>query len=108
MTTHLKKHWGFIQLLTTTNIAQRLALLKSITHDQLVVICEIVLNTLQGQLHVPPATINSLKRHKLLFRSLASPQLSQKKKKQIVQSNHKLIAKLLVAVYPLLETYIKQ
>ena len=107
MSAKLKQHWSFVHLLITTNSAQRLALLKTITNDQLAVLCEIVLNTLHGQLYVPPGTVKSLKRHKALLRGLASHDIRIHRKKALILKNHRLITRLLLTVQPLLETYIK-
>lgn len=107
MSAKLKQHWSFVHLLITTNSTQRLALLKTISDDQLAVLCEVILNTLQGHLYVPATTVKNLKRHKTLLRGLASHVIGRSKKKILVLKNHKLITKILVTVYPLLETYMK-
>lgn len=107
MSGKLKQHWSFIDLMITTNASQRLALLKTITDNQLAVLCEIVLNTLHGHLYVPPTTVKSLKRHKLLLRRLASRDISKSKKKKLIFKNHRLITNVLMAVHALLETYMK-
>ena len=108
MSAQLKNQWCFIQLLTSTSITQRLALLKTLTEEQLAVLCEIVLNILHGHLFVPPQTIQSLKRHKVFLRNLASKQVGKTQKKKSIFSNHRLIIQLLLAVKPLLETYVKE
>ena len=107
MSGKLKKHWSFVHLFISTNLAQRLALLKTITDDQVAVICEVVLNTLHGHLYVQPSTVKSLRRHKVLLRGLASHVYSKKKKRALILKYHRLITRLLVTLYPLLETYIK-
>ena len=107
MSAKLKRHWSFLHLLISTNLAQRLALLKTITDEQLAVICEIILNTLHGHLYVQPTTVNSLRRHKTLLRGLASHDLRNIKKKVLVVKYHRLIVKLLTTLYPLLETHMK-
>ena len=108
MSAQLKNQWCFIKVLTSTTLPQRLALLKTLTEEQLAVICEIVLNILHGHLFVPPETIQSLKRHKVFLRNLASKQVRQAKKKKSIFSNSRLIIQLLHAVQPLLETYVKE
>ena len=108
MSVQLKKHWNFIQLVISTSGPQRLALFKTITDEQLSVICEIVLNTLQGHLSVPPNTVKTLKRFKTFLRSLTLKDLSKVKKRKAVLSNHKVILLLLQAVQPVLETFVKQ
>lgn len=108
MSAQLKKNWCFIQLLMSTSIPQRLVLLKTLTDDQLAVICEIVLNILQGHLFVSPEIIKTLKKHRVFLRSLTSKPGSKGKKKKSLISNHRLIVKLLLTVHPLLETYVKE
>ena len=108
MSAQLKKEWCFIQLLTATSHQQSIALLRTLTEDQLAVLCEIVLNTIQGQLFVPTEIIKNLKRHKTFLRGIASPQWSKTKKKKTIVTKHKLIIYLLQSVKPLLETYIQQ
>ena len=108
MSAQLKKHWSFIQLLVSTPKPQRLALLKTLTDEQLGVLCEIVLNTLQGHLSVPPQTIQTLKRYKTFLRSLTLKQLSKIKKKSAILSNHKVLIGLLHSIQPVLETFARQ
>ena len=107
MSSQLKRHWSFIHLLITAHLPQRLAILRTISNDQLGVVCEVILNTLHGHLYVPPATVKSLERHKTLLRELASHNLSRIKKKGVILKNHQLITTLLVTVQPLLETYMQ-
>jgi len=108
MSVQLKKQWCFIELLTSTPVPQRLALLRTVTDQQLDTISEIVLNTLQGQLFVPPEAIQTLKKHKTFLRNLASKDCGIRKKKTSILSNHKLLVHLLQTVKPLLETYVKE
>jgi hypothetical protein len=109
MSVQLKKQWCFIQLLTETpSHQQRIALLKTLTENQLAVICEIVLNTIQGQLFVPEDVIKTLKQHKTFLRDLVSQEWSKTKKKKAIIPKHKLIIYLIQTVKPLLETYIQQ
>ena len=105
MSACLRKNWHFIQLLVTTNVSQRLVLFKTSTDDQLSAICEIVLNTLQGNLYIPPDKVKNLKKHKNILRSLSSATLSKRKKRKILITNSKVIVELLSTVQPLLETY---
>ena len=107
MSGKLKKHWSFVHLFISTNLTQRLALLNTITDDQLAVICEVVLNTLHGHLYVQPAIVKSLRRHKALLRGLASHDFGKNKKRALVLKNHRLITRMLVTLYPLLEAHIK-
>ena len=108
MSAQLKKQWCFIQLLTETSPQQRISLLKTLTKDQLAVLCEVVLNTIQGQLYVPENIIKALKRHKTVLRGLTSQRWSDSKKKRTLVTKHKLIIYLLQSVKPLLETYTQQ
>ena len=108
MSVQLKKHWNFIQLVISTSGHQRFALFQTITDEQLSLICEIVLNTLQEHLAIPPQTIQTLKKHRTFLRSLTLNDLSKIKKKTAVLSKHKVILLLLQAVHPVLETYVKQ
>lgn len=108
MSANLKKNWCFIQLLTSTTVQQKLALLKTLTDNQLVLLCEIVLNTLQGQLYIPADTVKRLKTHKTFLRSLTSKAVSNRKKKDSIIARHRLIVQLIQVVKPLLETYMKE
>ena len=108
MSANLKKNWCFIQLLTSTTVQQKLALLKTLTDDQVLVLCEIVLNILQGQLYVPADTVRRLKKHKTFLRSLTSKAVSNRRKKDRIIARHKLVVQLIQIVKPLLETYMKE
>ena len=106
MSAQMKKEWNFIQLLTETSQAQRLALLKTLSSTQLAVLCEITLNLLQGNIEVSPAVIQYLKKHRSFLRKLASKDIPQEKKKRAIRVKHKVITYLLQSVKPVLEAYV--
>ena len=108
MSKQLKKNWSFIQILIQTSYKQRLAILKTLTDEQLGVLCEIVLNTLQGHLYVPPDIVKKLKRNKKFYRGLISKDIGKAKKKINIVRNPKLIIQLLETVHPLLATYVTE
>jgi hypothetical protein len=107
MSAQLKKEWCCL-ITETPSSQQRIGLLKTLTEDQLAVLCEIVLNTIQGQLFVPADIIKSLRRHRTFLRGVASSQWSKPKKKKAIITKHKLIIYLIQSVKPLLATYIQQ
>ena len=104
MSTKLKDQWCFIQLFIETSIPQRLALIKSISVIQLNILCEIVLNVLQGTLYLPSEEVQKLSRHKTFLRRFTSKETSFKKKKQDLTSHYKVVLYILQKARPLLDT----
>ena len=71
MSRRISENKHFLFLLYTTDTKQRKALLGSITKEQLMSFCELVLNIIKGVIPVSRETKNKLKRYARVLRLLA-------------------------------------
>jgi len=63
----VKTHTAFLQLLYSTSVKQRKALLETITSDQLQILCEIALNVYRGTFPVSGYYIKKLLPKRISF-----------------------------------------
>lgn len=78
----IRKNYHMLAFLQKANPSQRRAILKTLTGSQLNCICEICLNTLNG--NVGKANISKLKKYKTVIRKLADKKVSDTVKKQLL------------------------
>ena len=87
----------FLQLVTSTQPKQRHALLKTMCHDQLKYICEIMLNFLKETFQIPTHIKRKLAPYKSLIRFLADKAVSWARKKNFlgINNNHSVLGRIL-------------
>ena len=108
MSTLVKKHWCYFQLLmSTTSKLQRRQLVDTITNDQLRALIQIVVNLLKSIIPLTPSKKTQLKKHRKVIRQLGNSSVSLKKKKELLCRQSSVIALLLKSVEPALKSYIK-
>lgn len=78
---NIKKNYHLLSVLARATPAQRKAILKQATPNEIKVICEICHNTLQGNI---PVNISKLKKYKSSIRKLTNKKIPIKKKKKIL------------------------
>lgn len=81
MKENLKKQYHFLRILAHSHPSQKRALLKTANNDQILSLCEICLNILNGNI---PVNASKLKKYKNLLRSLSKKRESIQKKKRLL------------------------
>lgn len=94
----LEENRSFLHLLLNSHHSQVIALLKTIDKKQSFLICEIVLNTLEGVLKLSPHSRRTLQKYKVVLRKLAEKKGSIKSKQKLINSNCKAVLHLLKVV----------
>ena len=108
MSTLVKKHWCYFQLLmSTTSKLQRRQLVDTITNDQLRALIQIVVNLLQNIIPLTPSKKTHLKKHRKVIRQIGESSISLKKKKELLCKQSSAIALLLKSVEPALRSNMK-
>ena len=99
MSTTLKKHWTFLQLLLESESSkQKKALLDTITRGQIIALSEIAHNLIQGTIPISTQTLNRLRKHRSLIELLGDKKTSVYTKKQAIRRRPSGILSLLKAV----------
>ena len=106
MSSLVKKHWNFLQLLISTAASQRKKLLDTITSGQLKAIVEIVVNVLQNVLRIPASYKRQLIAHRRVIRRIADRTIDLASKKRILSRHARTVVILLKAVYGALKKYV--
>ena len=91
MIEHIKQQRHFLQLLLQTTPAQRKALLRTITKQQLRVLSEITFNILKFKIKLTPARKSYLKWHKRVLYILGDRKAGYKQKQQAIQNKQRLV-----------------
>lgn len=102
----LQENKGFVELLLNSHNLQVEALLKSVNIKQTYLVCEIVLNILEGVLQLTPIAKTRLKKYKTIFRNLTKRRGSIKSKQKLIISNSKALLLLLKSVNKQLKSQI--
>jgi hypothetical protein len=104
MSQRVRKNTEYLRLLTYTHRAQQIALVKSISSEQLKTICEIALNILEGIIPLKPSQKSVLSRYKNFIRLIGQKKGSQSSKKASLLKNIKALAVLLKSALPLFKS----
>lgn len=80
----LRKHRDYLKQLNTASPGFRKHLLASSNNELIKCICEIVDNSLKGNLSLPPKKVSKLKRYKNLLRKITDKKLPLKLKKSLL------------------------
>ena len=81
----LKKNLPLLKYLATTKPKERNSIIKKGSPKLIKLICEVCLNTLNGNIPLSQQQKNRLKRHKNVLRKLAKSRLSTDKRKKMMQ-----------------------
>lgn len=94
----LKDHKHILHVLKTCNPVIRKSILKSANPELIKTLCEICINTLNGNAKISPNCKKSLKSYKNPLRKLISPRVGLKTKKKILIQKGGFLPALLGAV----------
>lgn len=98
MSKRVRENRNFLSLLYKADFKQRRALLESISKDQLLTLCELVLNVIKGVIPVSQASKDKLRRYAKILRTLAEKRsVSRRKKIDLLVKHHRLVPTLLQA-----------
>jgi hypothetical protein len=100
----LKDQRAFLRLFMKTSSLQRKALLRSISADQIKVLCEIIHNILTGTIKLTSTQKTSLTKHKALLRLLGDKRTKPARAKRALQRAANVIVAILIVVEPILKT----
>ena len=93
----------FLELLQTTSIKQRKALLQTLTKDQFHAVCEVILNVYKGNVPVSNYYVKKLFPFKRSIQVIADKRVSPKRKKKILAIKHAIIPWVLKPVLSMLK-----
>jgi len=99
MSSLVKTHWNFLQLLISTSYSQRRRLIDSITSGQLKAIVEIITNVLQKIVQIPTRFKPQLVTHRRVIRRIADQTIELASKRKLVSRHVRIIVILLKAVF---------
>lgn len=96
----IKRNESFLRFITNSpNVKQRQAILRLATQDQVLAICEIVINFLLGNIDVTSSELNKLKGYKKDLRRLGrGKDISWKEHKKIIPRMGRILALLISKV----------
>lgn len=100
MSRQLKTHQSFLQFLHRASPAQRKAIVKCLTNDQLDVLCACAHNILLGNVSISPEQKRRLFRHRHTIRKLASKATSRKAKKAALNQRGGFLGALAATLIP--------
>lgn len=80
----ISKHRSFLEALRRGNKVQRCGLLKGAGRELIDCICEICLNTLNGNVNISKSHKNKLKKYKSLLRTLSDKTKSHSHRKRLI------------------------
>ena len=95
---NLDKHLYFINLLNNTHLGQQKALLNSASLQQISVICEILLNIINGVIEVDDDIKKYLNKKHLIIYELLNKKISKRRKKTIFKRNIALLKVILQSI----------
>ena len=93
----------FLELLQTTSIKQRKALLQTLTKDQFHAVCEVILNVYKGNVPVSNYYVKKLFPFKRSIQMIADKRVSPKRKKKILAIKHAIIPWVIKPVLSMLK-----
>jgi hypothetical protein len=98
---NLKEHETFLcKVASTRGKKVSATLIEKAKPRQLDVICEIILNTVQGVLTIAPDLHKKLKKYKLILRKLAKKCLQKLMRKELLVKYFTIVRHLIAAVLP--------
>lgn len=98
MSKKIRDNANFLLLLEKADFKQRKALLDSINPQQLLAVCELILNILKGVIPVSDYTKRRLKNYVKVLRTLVQKNtVSRQKKIQLLLKHHRVIPVLIKA-----------
>ena len=95
-------------MITEVSFSQVKAIFETLSTKQIIILAEITLNFLKGNLYVNSGILKILKRRKDFLRNLASKNISLTQKKKLIVSQYKFMVYFLKSVKPLLETLVQK
>ena len=93
----------FLELLQSTSVKQRKALLQTLTRDQFHALCEVVINVYKGNVPVSNYYVKKLLPFKRSIQLLADKHVCANRKKKILALKHALIPWVLKPVLSMLK-----
>ena len=93
----------FLELLQSTSVKQRKALLQTLTRDQFHALCEVVINVYKGNVPVSNYYVKKLLPFKRSIQLLADKHVCANRKKKIIALKHALIPWVLKPVLSMLK-----
>lgn len=112
MSARVRRHLNFVRVLINPDISekQKKNLLEAATKEEVLSLCEIVLNFLMRNIPVSDGSKESLYRYRQAYRRLTPPKeaLDWKQRKDLLTKHSRAIVKLLQIVYPVLESTLQQ
>jgi len=94
----LENNQAFLQLLATTNPAQRNQLIRTASQDQLNSVCECAHNILRSNVPLSSDQIRKLRKHRSVVYRIADKRVPLGQKRKILEQNGGAIAAILIPV----------
>lgn len=102
MSKHLVRSEPFIKLVANSKPHQRNVLLRNATKEQLKALCEVCLNTIRGNLRLPPIAVQKLKRHRKTLEALANRRVPLYKKRHLINQKGGVLGQVAAFALPVL------
>ena len=102
----VKTQQAFLQVLGTSTRKQALALIKTMTNQQLNAVCEILINIQYGNVSVNDAVIKKLQRKKNIIWELTSKSTGAKLRKTLIGKEIGLIVYVVKLILPQLKAIV--
>lgn len=107
MTCGVERHIALLQVLKDASPKLRIAILKNVDAEVLVLLAEICHNYIVGNIDCPKKSLQQLKKHKTIIRKLADPKRkSEKRRKILLQSGKGFFGLLLTPILSELASYV--
>lgn len=105
MSKRVRENTNFLSLLYKADLKQRKALLGSISKEQLLALCEVILNIIKGVIPISQGAKDKLRRYAKVLRLLAAKgRVSQRKKIDLLVRHHRFVPILLKACKKFLDS----
>ena len=103
MTRAVQTQIPFLELLQSTSVKQRKALLQTLTKDQFHALCEIILNVYKGTVPVSDYYVKRLFPFKRSIQMMTNKHVSGKRKKKVLATKHAMLPLVIKPVLSILK-----
>ena len=109
MSKRLEKNKHLLRFLLEDDacILKKKQIFRTLTDNQLMVICEIIQNILQGVIDLPSNKLAFIRKHKQILRKIVSKTNSKREKKKNISRKFRIIISILRLIKRKLFTFLK-
>lgn len=98
MASSLKRNIDYLKVLAKANDTQRKAIIQTADEDLILCICECILNVLEGNVRISPASKKKLQRYKSALRQVVGGDCSLDERRDIIEQKGGFLPILLTPI----------